>query len=132
MSLRCDVCIEDLISVAATRSLSFITVKDRGGLVYPSKAMVAICKAGENTLRGLLHATGLSSDIYQRAICRTLNNLLTIAVQRQFKCAIHCSELIREISHRYIQLRIHYETVKASKAPVLRTKLNRLVIFSHV
>ena len=136
MKVKCEECISDLTFMepiaSAELGTTLIDVKDRGGLVRPPQVVLLLCQAAESSLRLVLQAEGLTSRAPRLVTNHTASYALSKNLQDRFNCTIHAASLISELIQRYIKIRMHYEAKKATSAPVLRSKLNRLIIFSHV
>jgi hypothetical protein len=111
---------------------SLIGVKNRGGLVRPAPHVLQICLATERATRVVLQAYGLRKNIPKQVIAHSLSHAVVSNLSASFACVAHCSSFIRELVSQYTIIQLKHESVMRHTAPVLRSKLNRLVLFSHV
>lgn len=112
--------------------LTLVAVKDRGGLIKPHTAVIGVCLAAERSIRLLVTKLGLQHNIHQRVVTQTLSYVLLNNTHAAYTCAAHSTSLIKMIIERYSLIRIHHETSKLTNTNNTRSKLNRIVIFSHL
>lgn len=134
MRLHCEECLSDVISSTdlVRPADTLLQIKDRGGLVTPSTTVLQITNAAESATREVLRVDCLRSDSPRKIINLAMTYIYQYDIHQKFTCYTHCAELIREIVQRYVHIRMHHESVKSHSGPVVRSKLNRLIIFSHV
>lgn len=157
--VKCDNCLSQLISAsnadygdhkyATTKNANsslLVNVKDRGGLVHPSEAVVSILNRCEQVLILYLDRKFMLKD--------NVAELLMALVFRSFiedrpkvlfnhTCELeegsidHSKQLIRDIALKFIDIRLKYYVKRFNKIVVQegkgkeRTNLSRLVIFKH-
>jgi hypothetical protein len=135
LKLTCSECTE-FVSTATPATtqddLTLIAVKNRGGLIQPSRFVHEICIQAEKQLRQERNDKP-RKNAYAITSIRTLSAVYQAGLHNHFSCTIHATELIKMIVSRYVMIRLHYMTksVEANKQS-LRQKLNRLVLFNHV
>ena len=133
MQLNCGDCISDMLDDTGKEKRSLIQVKDRGGLVTPSDRAFSVCQVAEGCLRLAIQTHGLHKNTPCQVLAASLQKVLDLRIHRSFQCPIHATTLTRDIIKRYLCIRIHYETKKAMTTDTtVWSRLNRLVIFSHI
>ena len=136
LKLTCNECmtfITDSSPCTADDNVTLINSKNRGGLVQPHPAVVEICLITEKAIRYLLQTIGLVNNINLRITNHALSHILLNNIHRKFSCSIHSTALVTLIVKRYTLVRIHHETTKlAANTDNKRSKLSRLIVFSHI
>lgn len=95
--------------------------------------MLNICVIGEKLLREFLSVHGLSKDISSVLRSRILHAALDNRLQSRFSCAEHSLYMLKEITSRFLVIRIKHEAQKAiTTDKTVRSKLNKLVLFSNI
>ena len=134
--LKCSDCIDDIVCTTADlyESSSLIGIKDRGGLVHPSKHISKCMRVAETTIRHFIEHEGMLSHSFQKILTSTLTYISENNVIEHFKCTAHASCTVRSLTKRYIRIRLYHETKsqQIKSSDLIRSKINRLVIFSHV
>ena len=136
LKLRCDECTSFMAASSQPHTrddATLISVKDRGGLFTPQPVATQICLGAEKIIRQCISLNGLTQNICQEVVTKTLSYVYQRNIRQQLLCYSHSNALIKSIAARYTKTRIHHETTKsAANKENLRSKLNRLVVFSHV
>ena len=136
LKLRCDECTSFMAASSQPHTrddATLLSVKDRGGLFTPQPVATQICLGAEKIIRQCISLNGLTQNICQEVVAKTFLYVYLSNIHQQFSCHSHSNALIKSIAARYTKIRIHHETTKsAANKENLRSKLNRLVVFSHV
>ena len=135
--LKSSDCIYDIVCTKKDlwESSSLIGIKDRGGgLVHPSNHISKCMRVAKTTIRHFVNHEGLLPNSFQKILTSTLTYIFDNNVIEHFKCTAHPSCTVRSLTKRYIRIRLHHETKsqQIKSSDLIRSKLNRLVIFSHV
>lgn len=116
--IHCEDCIASLISTEKYPSLQL--KKDRGGLHFPTKDVVAICELCEKIFRGHKELHKKNLPIILSQVC--LKNCIGLSLfvnnnhfQNQSLLENHYPCLIKAICLKYFKLRIHYAAKKISE-----------------
>lgn len=132
--IQCDDCISAIISVEKYKCLQF--KKDKGGLHYPTRDVVAICEICENIFRrnGGLNQKNLLHGLLQGCLKKCFNLKLFSQITQHFRnqsfIDSHFPLLIKAIAKKYFNVRIHFATKKISeKNDKVRNFYNKLVLF---
>ncbi|CAL1279505.1 unnamed protein product [Larinioides sclopetarius] len=116
--LKCEVCVSALFPKEMPTSLSLISFKSEGGLVYPSNDVFQICKECEMAFRQEILKTNCKDSqilIMKNApsvldkVCS--RNYFSVLHKHQFDTeptANHLVHLIRSIVHLYFKVRVNY------------------------
>lgn len=130
---NCDNCIVDLMFEDNENCSvpTLISVKNRGGLITAPDHVQIVMKAVEATVRAIVSNSIIPKNAHAIIMTQALGYVLNNNVHKRFSCAIHSTSVIREVIKRYTKIRLKHEASKLD-GPVIRSKLSRLVIFSHV
>ena len=132
MQLSCSLCVEDVAKAREVDMPTLIKLKSRGGLKTPSEAVFRVCLLSERVIRSLLK-TGFGPNFPELARLHSLSKIIESGHLSLFSCAEHASSVVREIINRYVRIRAHHEAVlKMDANTLIRSKMTRLPIFSHV
>ncbi|CAL1270435.1 unnamed protein product [Larinioides sclopetarius] len=116
--LKCEVCVSALFPKEMPTSLSLISFKSEGGLVYPSNDVFQICKECEMAFRQEILKTNCKDSqilIMKNApsvldkVCS--RNYFSVLHKHQFDTeptANHLVHLIRSIVHLYFKVQVNY------------------------
>lgn len=134
--LNCSDCRDSLIDTDSNDmndDTTLVSVKNRGGLVVISPNTKKLFVVSEQLLRNYITCNGVDTNVLIKTRNGVLNHILLGNLHGFMKCAVHSTSTIRSLIHRYIMIRVHYETQKitSEKNENIRSKLNRLVIFQH-
>lgn len=111
---------------------TLISIKDRGGLVKAPQHVLDVLLAVESTVRCIVSKQGIiPKDAHAIILTQVLGYVLAKNIHRKFACTIHTTNIIRDIIKRYTKVRLKHEAAKAD-GPVIRSKMSRVVIYSHV
>ena len=140
LKLKCDNCVNFVTKWTAPSSqarddITLVSSKDRGGLTKTHPAIDEICLGTEKAVRSVVQAVGLTPNIFQTVVNRSLTHVLLNNLHTPFECASHSTELAKAVVKRYALIRLRFETTKAdaaSKSENIRQKLSRLILFSNV
>lgn len=136
LKLTCGDCasfVTDRLPGTVEDSVTLISTKNRGGLVQPHPAVIELCIATEKTIRFILQNVGLTRNTNLRVTTQALSYILLNNIHHKFTCSIHSTALVSLIVKRYTLVRIHHETTKFSaNSDNKRSKLSRLIVFSHI
>lgn len=123
--------------------LSLVTMRDCGGLVYPSPDVVAVCKATESVFRSLMapgskpvYAANLKSSITTqimgKLVGRELFNNLSEHLQTCEPTNDHRNQLLKIIIQQYLTVRLHHQArsyTRCVQGEKVRSFLNKTVTF---
>ena len=147
--LHCETCISSLTADSNNPLLSLTTIKNRGGLVFPSDDVIDVCLTCEKFFRlNVSKYTGsnftlsqvkchsivqavLSSYIYKRIFVNLSDHMLQCDALTN-----HVVLLIKAIAEKYLQVRYYYAgkfynaKLKESKVKISRQVYTKLIIFS--
>lgn len=135
--IACEKCTEALSSKTRQHFLySFIDLKNKNGLEYPSDDLLEICIKCEKILKTEVHISNsillqpLSSKILKEFVnSRIFSNLVTHSFD-QFALDNHRILLIKCIIDKYLNIRIMYLMQnKVSKVSSIRHQSNKIVLF---
>ena len=120
-----------------------IYYKNRGGLIFPSRDVIAVCMERDKIFRvnhvmgtGDCHSSTMlscSSLVLKRFIGNPIFNSIKQHMYNQDPDANHVSLLIRVICHVYLNIRFHYAaknvTTTAQSKPI-HSVYNELILFT--
>lgn len=122
------------------QTYEFVTFKDKGGLVYPTKDDIQICRVAELEIRELMNKSqkfntkpSLSKPLLINRILRYFvsSNIFSCIAIHQFDQSPtenHLVHLIKAVAGSYIDVRLHYLT-KYSRSKVTKRQLyNKLIL----
>lgn len=135
LKLSCGDCVSDVIDAASQTphgypSRSLIGMKDRGGLTRPSHLVYSLCLVTERELRATLASTPLHRHSFQQIRNASITTITDKRLIQKSSCGAHAARLIREVVKRFITIRLRH-IANTKKHESNRSRLNRLVIFSH-
>lgn len=134
-SLKCETCNKLLFRVSELFKSSLITLKSRGGLVYPSKDVVNILKNVEKILKGVLHVKDREENYYLYVFKFFMdyyaepNNLFDSGDCEHD--TNHKYLLIKSVIEVYMNLRYKYYGKKSTERISHRSYLNKIVLFRN-
>lgn len=130
--LNCDVCAGALVTRQINSLHKFIVAKDKGGLVYPSHDIIRICKVAEAVIRSMDGRVFKKEVIIMKILRKFVGEKLFENIHfhqiRQFPTSNHISDLIKAISERYVNVRLHH-LLKLNIKLTKRQLLNKYVLF---
>lgn len=136
--LKCEECISALIGDRDNFLHSLVTHKSRGGLTYPSKGVIKICKMAEiflrvseqeNMLRKKNCVFHLTSKVISR--CLGLDLFPTLNEHVLVDESNHIYHLTKAICSKYLNVRIHYIVKrKCEHLDPIRSQMTKLILFS--
>ena len=144
--IKCYTCCKALGSKDHDAESSFLSLKDKGGLIKPTKSVINVCIATEHCFQQILSRTGghlPESKGLPNAIATSV--LTTINMATMFKdldehmldttvTDNHTLTLIKAISTCYSKVRFYHlgklytDNMSSNK---IRKKLTKLVLFQH-
>lgn len=136
-SIKCNTCVRALISLDEKQA-SLIYARDLGGLIYPSKTVMKICRRCEQVLRSTMK--GECSTLYYNDKLRLVTKTMTTFInedifdeyrQHQFdyESCNHIIELTKSVAEKYIDIRLLYLTRKSNPKNAIRRVYTKLVHF---
>lgn len=138
--IKCSECLGAI--VACEKFPGFILQKDVGGLHYPSQDVIKICLFAEKVLRQIITIHGNSylskKDSVPKMICSVFKKMihtdifkdLTNHINDQSPLDNHLSLLIKAITMRYLEVRIHFIMCSFSQREGrIRNLHTKLVLF---
>lgn len=138
----CEYCLNSLDSTSRGSFLySFIDLKNKKGLQYPSDDVIEICLKCEKVLKNEISVVGLSKvsiDYLKNLILRefvTANVFRNLVIHSfdQFALDNHRCLLIKSIIERYLNIRLIYLSKRKTdknRAVSIRHTSNKIVLFS--
>ena len=144
--ILCFHCSQALGSKNQAYTSSFLKLKDRGGLIKPSRSVVIVCEETEKSFQRMLLATGgelpRSSGIPDAIAMSVLQNVDTCKVFQKLESHMFDSEiednhifsLIKVIAKSYCKIKLHHlgkEYTQKLTGTRIRKKLSKIVLFSH-
>lgn len=141
--VKCDECCSALSSTKSNNghAFEFITFKDNGGLVYPSKDVAQICKVAELEIRQIIDISKKFSIKPSSSKPLLINKILRVFVNSNIFSSIaihqfdqppmenHLVQLIKAVANIYIDVRFHYLTKHVKPAVTKRQLYNKLILF---
>lgn len=142
-SIKCDECISALSLHEKTdidHTYEFVNFKDKGGLVYPTKDVIQICKVAEIEIRDIINKSqkfnmrpSLSKLLLINKILRYFVNsniFSSIAIHQfdQSPTENHLVNLIKTVASTYMDVRFHYLTKFLRSAVTKRQLYNKLIL----
>ena len=108
-------------------------MKNRGGLITTCDLVATLCDLAESTLRHEILTSGLNPTTPRVLLLKCTQQAAEKNVQSKSGCTFHSASLMKDILQRYLTIRLKYEAEKACTTDKsMRSRLNRLVVFSHV
>lgn len=132
-TLKCEDC---LLALVSEKYPGLILKKDKGGLIYPSRDVNKICTLAENIfkkhlLRGKSFFAG--KNIMLQLLSSTLKSCQSVFTEDHFNrqplVGNHRILLIKAITTRYFEIRIHHATKKFEPEVKIRNMNTKLVLF---
>ena len=142
----CFQCSQSLGSKKHRHESRFLQLKDRGGLVKPSRSVVTVCEETEKCFERLLLTTAgdipRSIGIPEAIAISVLQNIDISKVFQELKSHIFDSEvennhvftLIKTIAKSYCKIRLHHlgkQCTQKLTGTLIRKKLSKHVLFKH-
>lgn len=135
--ILCQDCADALSSEPDSQQHAFILRKDNGGLSYPSKDVILVCKAAESVVRSYMDSgVKATKDVLVAKIMRDLvgrTNLFQHLYYHdlgKFPTSNHVTDLKKAIIEKYINIRIHFLLKQSMSTLSKRQLLNKYVLFS--
>lgn len=134
-SIQCEHCIQAIIGDKDDFLNSLINKKNRGGLTYPSKDVVNICKISEHFLRvneNLLMKTNFVDQLKNKVMFECIQlELFNSLAEHVLNVGInHIYFLIESVISKYFTIRIHFITKRKSEiTDPVRNFLTKTILF---
>lgn len=137
-TLSCDTCAERLhnsIEDNDSHLHHLINIRDFGGLIRPSDAVIRLCHATENVIRFIPTSNFVVRNLRDRIRQTVLNEgHLPFPDDHQSGLNSHAMQLAKLVIDTYCNVRMHHHAkIKTddSKGAIIRSKLTKAIIFSH-
>ena len=96
-------------------------------------ALYKVCLIAERVIRSLLCSGGLVTNFPEVARLHSLAKVQDEGLISSLTCSEHAISVVREVLTRYVRIRSHHEAVlKTDAKSLIRSKMNRLPIFSNL
>lgn len=138
----CETCINSLYSINKSFQHVLIALKDKGGLVYPSDDVIAICLKTESIIKTMLSESGgkmllpkydkltILSKALKAFIGIPIFKSLEDHMYEQFPTSNHLINLLKAVIEKFIDIRIHYISKQYDHIPAKKRQLyNKLLHF---
>lgn len=123
--IKCQFCIENMLSKEILWFHKLVNLRDKGGLIYASKAAYNICCISETSLRSCLKEN-LGENAEKKIVLRVMSKLIGIsgfpASEYHINAQHHDTNLARLIVERYIKIRFFYEAKKNNISQIVSSK----------
>lgn len=145
-TIDCEECVSQLLSNEKLTFHKLITLKDMGGLCYPSIDLFIICRKSETALRAFIKENKSAHFVWESQIIRlklaiiksfvdtnVLSNLEIHSLE-QPATFNHRTHLLRAIIDKYCDVRLHHlhKIDQALPSSSKRQKRNKLSLFEGV
>ena len=150
---KCDICFQRLFSSHdATSTMTdasllvdnvhescsrfdLIELRDRGGLIKPSKEVIKICQKTELVIKGLTEQDLCSRLLLQRIRVSVLNDFI-VPFPNDHECGLnsHSLQLTKSIIDVYVKVRLFHLSRQVSERASgrkIRSKLTKTILFCH-
>lgn len=133
--IDCDICVGALLSSEVNSDHKFIVAKDKGGLLYPSKELLLICKTSEAVIKKYTdNLRNINKHLLTAKIMRSFvgTDLFNNISQHQvglYPSANHVTDLTKAIIEKYISVRLHFILKNSNLKESKRMLLNKYVLF---
>lgn len=132
LKLTCDQCIEDVFCTVGPSEVTLLPSKNRGELIVPSTTIKNAARVTEVVSRRTIQE-GLDKRSITLATLASLQNILDSRLHHNMQCSVHSVLVLREFVKRYVYMRLkHAATLVVPVTNIVRSHMNRLVIFSHI
>lgn len=144
-NLKCDICRSALRGQFHCKpSFTLLNSKNRGGLVYPSADVMAVCSESEKVFREALSCSGEKKILPKFTIHKCTSNVLNYFLNREIFASLndhmfsqsplenHIIQLIRVIATTFLEIRFFYVGKRFTSAAMngnIRHMYTKLVIF---
>lgn len=136
--IKCGHCLKALCS--NEKPYGLIKIKNKGSLTYPSEDVINICMLCEKYIKITLQGsnkrylpknskTHITNKILEQYINKSIFTCLENHMYDTFATENHLVELIKAVSHKYIDIRVHYITNNIDNSDSRRHVYNKLVLF---
>lgn len=136
--IKCEDCLKAVSS--KEKPYGLIQIKNRGGLIYPSEDVINICMLCEKYIKIILNGSNkrylpkyskiqITNNILEQYINKSIFTSLENHMYDTFATENHLVELIKAVSHKYIDIRIHFITNNIDNSNSKRHVYNKLVLF---
>lgn len=139
-SVKCSICRSRLLSTSDPRHLfpcryfDLINIKDRGGLVRPSKAVIKTCMNSERVIRQYSKREMASSKLAARIRLTVIENGVAFPDDHDSGLDSHATQLTKSIIDAYLKVKLHHLSKLSSDLLTgkrLRSKLTKTILFRH-
>lgn len=137
--LICDECVQSLVSDTKDLFLfSFINVKNKNGLQYPSEDVLQVCMTAEKLLKNKIYVSAfntfslkkLSVLILKKFVFSKVFDNLVVHSLDQSVLDNHRTLLMKSVIERYLNIRMAYLTKNKPNKPISdRHQSNKLTLF---
>lgn len=145
-TIKCETCVSELITNEKLGFHKLITLKDMGGLCYPSLELFEICTKSEKTIKMFIRENKTLHLVCEKQILRLKLNIIKSFLHTDILSSlqIHSKEqpvtfnhrihLLRAIIDKYCDVRLHYlhKIDPATSKSTKRQKRNKLSLFEGV
>ena len=134
----CNYCCDSLLS-DSSEELALISVKDRGGLIYPSSGMIQACKIAEKFLQVEYNSKSFFSN---EKLLTQLTTRVTTCILTQYPeintkfdhTPIHKYTMSKTIVMVYLSIRLKHlarEKNREMSQKKIRKKMSKIILFSN-
>lgn len=141
--INCSTCQASLINNFNENMNTLITIKNRGGLIFPSNSVVLVCQETERFIRNFppTYFNNNKNKLY--LLNKVKQNLYKSKRELFYNCPgqesfldNHESQIIKLIVFKYVDIRIFHEIRKVNDANIkssrTRAKFTKMVLFYHI
>lgn len=132
-SVKCCICANLLFGDPNAYKKSFITLKNRDGLIYPSQDVTSILMKVEKILKGVFQMQ-LRSELYYLHVFRFFMEHFDESNLFKSNCehdTTHRLLLIKSIVQTYMDLRFKYYGKKTTEKISFRSYFNKIILFRN-
>lgn len=132
--IKCDTCVGALLAHSTNRLHKFTLAKDKGGLLYASNDVIALCKISEAVIRTRQMNNNIKMGLLVSKVMRNFagsNVFRDIACHDfgEFPTSSHVTDLMKAVIEKYISIRLHFLLKNDKKQLPKRQLLNKFIIF---
>lgn len=142
-TIKCNECTNALLlqEPRTCHTYDFVTKKDKGGLAFPSKDTIQICKVAELEIREIMNNSKMfstnpsvsKSQITNKVLRYFINSNIfsSIAIHQfdQSPTENHLVNLMKAIANTFVDLRLRYLTKHMKFVSTKRQIYNKLILF---
>ena len=139
-NVQCEMCFDRLFaseteSTPNRSPFDLIELRDNGGLIKPSAAVIQICQRTEHVIRHM-NEDDLGSRMLLERVRATILNDYEAPFPNDHEIGLDCHslQLTKSVIDKYVKVRLFHKVASSNastRGKKIRSKLTKTILFSH-